>query len=309
MDLQELSATTDAPQTFFGLFPWNSPQVSLLTQKQTRSASIAFDSASTPIAPDAQDIKAPQNGTVEPSNSKLSASFADLHKETFNSDDLHIGSPSTETTPTRVASDLSANFAAGGMVTAITETESSDIIDLEMPLDMLDNGSDEYSDLLDAQPPIISLSPHATTSPQRRTADRTVPVSPLAPARNPLAPASAAKPMPALADFDPLVAIPQDWMMKFESPKGSAPAAGPTDNSTNFRSMSLLDDYAISASPTSAIKYSQRDMDNCRTEMNLKVYVCSPSLNKSLGLRSWRSKKLLSATRICYSKIAKSKIR
>nr|KAJ3421144.1 Transforming acidic coiled-coil-containing protein 3 [Polyrhizophydium stewartii] len=76
-----------------------------------------------------------------------------------------------------------------------------------------------------------------------------------------------AKRVQGLAEFDPLAAIPQDWMMKFETP---APARtgtqrGPAQPSAH--SLSLLDDIGPLATPNSIPKFTQRDMDKTKKEM------------------------------------------
>eukprot|EP00842_Homolaphlyctis_polyrhiza_P005241 jgi/Hompol1/5718/HPOL_002035-RA len=75
----------------------------------------------------------------------------------------------------------------------------------------------------------------------------------------------------SLSEFDPLVTIPKDWMMQFDSPVtgGTRPPLPPSSaaHAVSTPPPSLLDLTAPLVTPNSQVKYTQRDMDEQRRRL------------------------------------------
>lgn len=69
----------------------------------------------------------------------------------------------------------------------------------------------------------------------------------------------------SIAEFDPLISVPQDWMMRFESP---TLASGPSGAA--FPQPASLMDAEPVASPSSALRFTQRDMQALEHTLNEK---------------------------------------
>lgn len=71
----------------------------------------------------------------------------------------------------------------------------------------------------------------------------------------------------AMSEFDPLAT--QDWMLRFDTPKvGKETTNAPTKTPVQ----SLIDDIGPLATPNSIFKYSQRDVDRIKAELQAQVY-------------------------------------
>lgn len=98
-----------------------------------------------------------------------------------------------------------------------------------------------------------------------------------------------------IAAFDPLIPIPTDWMMSFNSPSSNiAPSRSSNSSSastnvnalttissatpammppaTPVNGMSLLDIINVVATPNSVLKYSEKDIERLKQDWKLKVY-------------------------------------
>ncbi|KAJ3129045.1 Transforming acidic coiled-coil-containing protein 3 [Nowakowskiella sp. JEL0407] len=83
-------------------------------------------------------------------------------------------------------------------------------------------------------------------------------------------------PNTVMREFDPLIDIPKDWMIKFESPVGNTrPEIKKADEPMNWRGIepktlnpppSLLDTWN-QASPSKVLKYSDKDMEDLRRSL------------------------------------------
>jgi hypothetical protein len=73
-----------------------------------------------------------------------------------------------------------------------------------------------------------------------------------------------------LAEFDPL--IPQDWMIKFDSP-AQRPPSTPAQNA-HAQPMSLLDSLNNDfATPSSIVKFTERDIQAARRQIQDRVWM------------------------------------
>jgi hypothetical protein len=72
------------------------------------------------------------------------------------------------------------------------------------------------------------------------------------------------------SEFDPL--IPKDWMMSFDSPSVPRNDSGMFTNTEHVTAPSLLDVVDPVASPRSILKYSIRDVDEMKKELQSQVW-------------------------------------
>ncbi|KAK6096639.1 hypothetical protein MT418_003466 [Batrachochytrium dendrobatidis] len=70
-----------------------------------------------------------------------------------------------------------------------------------------------------------------------------------------------------ISEFDPIGTIPQDWMMRFESPAAASASVKYGTHVSSTPIQSLLDVVVPISTPNSILKFSQRDLDEQRQRL------------------------------------------